>query len=230
MNQHLSATTPTLTDAWTALIDPLMTLEPYVIAAASAALTIYAIAELLCPHPDTSIDTADRQLRSDIDFGVGAVLAVSLVLLVAPYLLTAGLDPEAIAVPISGSQIASRSTSIRNEWSHNGTHEPHRHCHPQGGHRRTRCHSVGRYRPALRRSVPLHNPRVPAGAADPGRRRHACGDLVLRRPNRIDHRLGDGRGDRRCRGRSRLSHLRLDQAHRGPNRFDHRPIRPVTRA
>jgi hypothetical protein len=29
---------------------------------------------------------------------------VSLVLLVAPYLLTAGLDPEAIAVPISGSQ------------------------------------------------------------------------------------------------------------------------------
>ena len=103
MNQHLSATT-TFTDAWTALIDPLMTLQPYVIAAASAALTIYAIAELLCPHPDTSIDTADRQLRSDIDFGVGAVLAVSLVLLVAPYLLTAGLDPEAIAVPISGSQ------------------------------------------------------------------------------------------------------------------------------
>jgi hypothetical protein len=35
MNQHLSATT-TFTDAWTALIDPLMTLQPYVIAAASA--------------------------------------------------------------------------------------------------------------------------------------------------------------------------------------------------
>ena len=70
MNQHPSAATTyaqTLTDVWKALNDPLMTLQPDVIAAAIAALNIYALAELLCPHADTTIDTAGRQLRSDID-------------------------------------------------------------------------------------------------------------------------------------------------------------------
>ena len=107
MNQHPYAATTyaqTLTDVRQALNDPLMTLQPDVIAAAIAALNIYALAELLCPHADTTIDTAGRQLRSDIDLGIGAVLAVSLVLLVAPHLLTASLDSEAFAGLIGGSQ------------------------------------------------------------------------------------------------------------------------------
>jgi hypothetical protein len=49
-----------------------MTLAALCDAAAIAALNIYAIAELLCPHTDTTIDTAGRQLRSDIDFRIGA--------------------------------------------------------------------------------------------------------------------------------------------------------------
>ena len=52
MNQHPYAATTyaqTLTDVWKALNDPLMTLGPDVIAAAIAALNIYALAELLCP-------------------------------------------------------------------------------------------------------------------------------------------------------------------------------------
>jgi len=69
---------------WKALNDPLMTPQPHVIAAAIAALTIYALAELGCPHADTTIDTAGRQLRSDIDLWIGAVLAVSLVQRRAP--------------------------------------------------------------------------------------------------------------------------------------------------
>ncbi len=107
MNQHPYAATTyaqTLTDVWKALNDPLMTLGPYVIAAAIAALNIYALAELLCPHADTTIDTAGRQLRSDTDLWIGAVLAVSLVVLVAPYLLTASLDSEGFAGLIGGSQ------------------------------------------------------------------------------------------------------------------------------
>ena len=87
MNQHPSAATTyaqTLTDVWKALNDPLMTLQPHVIATATAALNIYGLAELLCPHADTTIDTAGRQLRSDIDLWIGAVLAVSLVQRRAP--------------------------------------------------------------------------------------------------------------------------------------------------
>jgi len=87
MNQHPYAATTyaqTLTDVWKALNDPLMTPQPHVIAAAIAALTIYALAELGCPHADTTIDTAGRQLRSDIDLWIGAVLAVSLVQRRAP--------------------------------------------------------------------------------------------------------------------------------------------------
>ena len=61
-----------------------MTPQPHVIAAAIAALNIYALAELLCPHADTTIDTAGRQLRSDTDVRIGAVLAVSLVQRRAP--------------------------------------------------------------------------------------------------------------------------------------------------
>ena len=44
MNQHPSAATTyaqTLTDVWKALNDPLMTLQPHVIATATAALNIY---------------------------------------------------------------------------------------------------------------------------------------------------------------------------------------------
>jgi hypothetical protein len=83
----------------------MMTLQPHVIDAAIAALNIYALAELLCPHADTTIDTAGRQLRSGIDLRIGAVLAVSLVLLGAPHrLLTASLDSEGCAGLISGSQ------------------------------------------------------------------------------------------------------------------------------
>ena len=107
MNQHPYAATTyaqILTDVWKALNDPLMTVGPYVIAAAIAALNIYALAELLCPHADTTIDTAGRQLRSDIDLRISAVLAVSLVLLGAPHLLTASLDSEGCAGLIGGSQ------------------------------------------------------------------------------------------------------------------------------
>ena len=107
MNQHPSAATTyaqTLTDVWKALNDPLMTLQPHVIAAAIAALNIYALAELLCPRADTTIDTAGRQLRSGIDLWIGAVLAVSLVLLGAPHQLTACLDSEGFAGLIGGSQ------------------------------------------------------------------------------------------------------------------------------
>jgi len=87
MNQHPSAATTyaqSLADVWKAPNDPLMTPQPDVIAAAIAALNIYALAELLCPHADTTIDTAGRQLRSDIDLWIGAVLAVSLVQRRAP--------------------------------------------------------------------------------------------------------------------------------------------------
>ena len=107
MNQHPYAATTyaqTLTDVRKALNDPLMTLQPDVIAAAIAALNIYALAELLCPHADTTIDAAGRQLRSDIDLWIGAVLGVSLVLLVAPYLLTASLDSQGFAGLLDGSQ------------------------------------------------------------------------------------------------------------------------------
>jgi len=107
MNQHPCAATTyaqTLTGLWKALIDPLMTLGPDVIAAAIAALSIYALAELLCPHADTTIDTAGRQLRSDIDLWIGAVLAVSLVLLGAPHLMTASLHSEGFAGLIGASQ------------------------------------------------------------------------------------------------------------------------------
>jgi hypothetical protein len=75
-----------------------------VIATAIAALNIYGLAELLCRHANTTIDTADRQLRSDIDLWIGAVLAVSLVLLGALHLPTARLDSEGFAGLISGSQ------------------------------------------------------------------------------------------------------------------------------
>ena len=87
MNQHPCAATTnaqTHTDVRKALNDPLMTLQPHVIAAAIAALNIYPLAELGCPHADTTIDTAGRQLRSDIDLWIGAVLAVSLVQRRAP--------------------------------------------------------------------------------------------------------------------------------------------------
>ena len=107
MNQHPSAATTyaqTLTDGWKALNDPLMTLQPDVIAAAIAALNIYALAELGCPQADTTIDTAGRQLRSDIGLWIGAVGAVSLVQLGAPHLLTACLDGEAFAGLIGGGQ------------------------------------------------------------------------------------------------------------------------------
>ena len=108
MNQHSSAATTyaqTLTGLWKALNDPLMTLQPDVIAAAIAALDIYALAKLGCRHADTTIDTAGRQLRSDIDLRIGAVLAVSVVLLGAPHrLLTACLDSEGFAGLIGGSQ------------------------------------------------------------------------------------------------------------------------------
>jgi len=107
MNQHPYAATTyaqILTDVWKALNDPLMTEGPHVIAAAIAALNIYPLAELGCPHADTTIDTAGRQLRSDIDLRISAVLAVSLVLLGAPHLLTASLDSEGCAGLIGGSQ------------------------------------------------------------------------------------------------------------------------------
>ena len=107
MNQHPYAATTyaqTLTDVRKAPNDPLMTLQPHVIAAEIAAPNIDALAELLCPHADTTIDTAGRQLRSDIDLRIGAVLAVSLVLLGAPHLLTASLDRQACAGLIGGSQ------------------------------------------------------------------------------------------------------------------------------
>ena len=98
-----------------------MTLGPDVIAAAIAALNIYALAELLCPHADTTIDTAGRQLRSDIDLWIGAVLAVSLVLLGAPHLLTAGLHSEAFAGLIGGSQhhkqLISDSKGMESQWN-----------------------------------------------------------------------------------------------------------------
>jgi len=81
-----------------------MTPQPHVIAAAIAALTIYALAELGCPHADTTIDTAGRQLRSDIDLRIGAVPAASLVLVGAPHLLSACLDSEGFAGLIGGSQ------------------------------------------------------------------------------------------------------------------------------
>ena len=54
MNQHPYAATTyaqTLTDVWKALNDPLMTLQPYVIAAAIAALNIYALAECSARTP-----------------------------------------------------------------------------------------------------------------------------------------------------------------------------------
>ena len=107
MNQHPSAATTyaqTLTDVWKARNDPLMTPQPDVIAAAIAALNIYALAELGCPHADTTIDTAGRQLRSDIDLRIGAVPAVSLVPLGAPHLLTACLASKGCAGLIGGSQ------------------------------------------------------------------------------------------------------------------------------
>ena len=107
MNQHPYAATTyaqTLTDVWKALNDPLMTLQPDVIAAAIAAPNIDALAELVCPHADTTIDTVGQQLRSDTDLRSGAVLAVSLVLLGAPHLLSACLDSEGCAGLIGGSQ------------------------------------------------------------------------------------------------------------------------------
>ena len=60
MNQHLYAATTyaqTLTDVRKALNDPLMTLGPYVIAAAIAALNIYALAELALPGTPTPPST-----------------------------------------------------------------------------------------------------------------------------------------------------------------------------
>jgi len=81
-----------------------MTRQPHVIAAAIAALNIYALAELGCPQADTTIDTAGRRLRSDIGLWSGAVLAVSLVQLGAAHLLTARLHSEGCAGLIGGSQ------------------------------------------------------------------------------------------------------------------------------
>jgi hypothetical protein len=110
MNQHPYAATTyaqTLTDVRKAKApnDPLMTLQPDLIAAAIAALNSYALAQLLCPHADTTIDTASRQLRSDTDLWIGAVHAASLVVLGAPHrLLTASLDSAGFAGLISGSQ------------------------------------------------------------------------------------------------------------------------------
>jgi hypothetical protein len=58
----------------------------------------------LARHADTTIDTAGRQLRSDIDLWDRRVLAVSLVLLGAPHLMTASLHSEGFAGLIGASQ------------------------------------------------------------------------------------------------------------------------------
>ncbi len=88
---------------------------------------------------------------------------------------------------------------------------------------------------AARRGLPLHAPRlaVPAGAADPDRRRAGAdprrGDGRLRRLGAGDHphRGADGAGDRGAGGPLRARHRRPAQRHlRQRAGADHRPLRP----